>query len=252
MKHKLKKHKKTLYTFIAAVFWLGVWQVVSMKYGMDFVLPSPLRTLEVLIDRAQTASFWSAIGFSVSRIMLGFALSVVLSVFLSLLSIKIKAAGVLFDPFCSVIRAVPVASFIILVLVMFSSKYVSVIISLLMGFPVIYSTLRRGIESAPEQLIEVADVYRMGYFGRLKYIYIPSLKPYFASSFTVGCGLCFKSGIAAEVIGYPRGSVGEAMYLAKVGFNMPELLSYTVVIVVISVLIEKMVALVFGRGQGSK
>ncbi len=242
MKHKLKKHKKALYTLLAAIFWIGLWQVLSMVYGMDFVLPSPLRTLEVLAEKAVQPSFWRAIGFSVSRIMAGFALSVILGAFLALLSIRVKAAGILFDPFCSVIRAVPVASFIILVLVMFSSKYVSVIISLLMGFPVIYSTLRRGIEATPDTLIEAADVFKMGYAGRLKYIYIPSLKPYFASSFSVACGLCFKSGIAAEVIGYPMGSVGEAMYQAKIGFDMPGLLSYTAVIVAVSVICERLIA----------
>lgn len=246
------KHKKTLYTLIAAIFWIGMWQALSMIYGMDFVLPSPLRTLEVLAEKARTATFWRAIGFSVSRIMAGFLLSALLGALLALLSVKIKAVGVLFDPFCSVVRAVPVASFIILVLVTFSSKHVSVIISMLMGFPVIYSTLRRGIEAVPAQLTETADVFKMNYAGRLKYIYIPHLIPYFASSFSVACGLCFKSGIAAEVIGYPQGSVGEAMYLSKVGFNMPELLAYTAVIVVISVLIEKAVACIFGERSRSK
>ena len=60
----------------------------------------------------------------------------------------------------------------------------------------------------------------------------------------MSAGLCFKSGIAAEVIGYPSGSVGEAMYLSKIGFDMPGLLSYTAVIVVISVLCEKAIMLI--------
>ena len=239
MKRISDKYKKVLYTLFAAVFWIGVWQAVSMIYDMDFVLPSPARTLEVFFEKVSEYTFWSAVGFSVTRIMTGFLLSAILGIVLSLLSIRVKLTGVLFDPFCSVVRAVPVASFIILVLVMFSSEYVSVIISLLMGFPVIYSTLRRGIEATPRELIEAADVFSLGFFGRLKYIYIPHLVPYISSALSVACGLCFKSGIAAEVIGYPRGSVGEAMYLSKIGFNMPELLSYTAVIVVVSVLIEK-------------
>lgn len=236
---KQTKMKKYLYTLLAAVFWIGVWQVVSMIYDMDFVLPSPVRTFEVFIDKVCELSFWSAVGFSVSRIMTGFFLSAVLGISLALISIRVKVTGVLLDPFCSVVRAVPVASFIILVLVMFSSEYVSVIISLLMGFPVIYSTLRRGIEATPRELIEAADVFSLGYLRRLKYIYVPHLVPYISSALSVACGLCFKSGIAAEVIGYPRGSVGEAMYLSKIGFNMPELLAYTAIIVVVSVLIEK-------------
>ena len=252
MKRISDKYKKVLYTLFAAVFWIGVWQAVSMIYDMDFVLPSPARTLEVFFEKVLEYTFWSAVGFSVTRIMTGFLLSAILGIVLSLLSIRVKLTGVLFDPFCSVVRAVPVASFIILVLVMFSSEYVSVIISLLMGFPVIYSTLRRGIEATPRELIEAADVFSLGFFGRLKYIYIPHLVPYISSALSVACGLCFKSGIAAEVIGYPRGSVGEAMYLSKIGFNMPELLSYTAVIVVVSVLIEKAIERVCRVKGGAK
>ena len=241
-----RKYKKALYILIAAVFWIGLWQVLAMKYGMEFLIPTPARTLEVLIEKAAEASFWTNIGFSVSRIMTGFLLSVLIGVTLALFSIRVRAVGILFDPFCSVVRAVPVASFIILVLVMFSTKYVSVIVSLLMGFPVVYSTLRRGIEATPRTLIEAADVFRMGYIGRLRYIYLPHLLPYLASALSISCGLCFKSGIAAEVIGIPQGSAGQAMYLSKVSFNMPELLAYTTVIVVISALIEKAVTLIFG------
>ena len=241
-----RKYKKALYILIAAVFWIGLWQVLAMKYGMEFLIPTPLRTLEVLTEKAAQASFWTNIGFSVSRIMTGFLLSVLIGATLALLSIRVRAVGILFDPFCSVVRAVPVASFIILVLVMFSTKYVSVIVSLLMGFPVVYSTLRRGIEATPRTLIEAADVFRMGYIGRLRYIYFPHLLPYLASALSISCGLCFKSGIAAEVIGIPQGSAGQAMYLSKVSFNMPELLAYTAVIVVVSALIEKAVTLIFG------
>ena len=241
-----RKYKKALYILIAAVFWIGLWQLLAMKYGMEFLIPTPARTLEVLIEKAAEASFWTNIGFSVSRIMTGFLLSVLIGVNLALFSIRVRAVGILFDPFCSVVRTVPVASFIILVLVMFSTKYVSVIVSLLMGFPVVYSTLRRGIEATPRTLIEAADVFRMGYIGRLRYIYLPHLLPYLASALSISCGLCFKSGIAAEVIGIPKGSAGQAMYLSKVSFNMPELLAYTTVIVVISALIEKAVTLIFG------
>ncbi len=242
---KTQKHKrsKILYTALAALFWILLWQLVSMLYGMDFVLPSPAKTLTVLIGCMGQSSFWSAIWFSVGRILLGFALSAVLGVGLALLSIKIKAVRILFDPFCAVVRAVPVASFIILVLVMFSSRNVSVVISFLMGFPVVYSTLRKGIDASPEELIECASMFSLSYLGCLKYIYIPHLMPYIASALSVACGLCFKSGIAAEVIGYPMGSVGEAMYQAKLGLDMPKLLSYTVVIVCVSVICEKLILL---------
>ena len=120
MKNKINKTKKAIYTTLAVVFWLVLWQVAAMLYGMDFILPSPIKTLAVLLENMANASFWTAVLFSVSRILLGFLLSAALGVFLAVVGIRLKVVRILFDPFCSVMRAVPVASFIIFVLILFS------------------------------------------------------------------------------------------------------------------------------------
>jgi len=215
-----------------------------MAIDMDFVLPSPASTVRALAENIAETKFWSSILFSVSRITVGFLLSGICGIFLAVSSIKLKPIKILFDPLCSVLRAVPVASFIILVLVMFSSKNVAAIISFLMGLPLVYSSISKAIDVSPEDMLEVADIYKMSFWARLRYIYVPHLRPYIANALTVSVGLCFKSGIAAEVIGYPMGSVGEKMYLAKQGLNMPDLFAYTVVIVLISVICEKVISAV--------
>ena len=240
---KTVNRKRILYGIISAVFWIMVWQAVAMIYDMDFVLPSPLTTLKALMENLRDIGFLKRILFSVTRIMSGFLLAVSVSLLISLISIRLRILRILFDPFCVVLRAVPVASFIILVLVIFSSRNVSVVISFLIGFPVAYSTIVKGIDSVPTELIETGDIFKMSFPRRLKYIYFPHLLSFFESGFSTSAGLCFKSGIAAEVIGYPMGSVGEAMYLAKIGFNMPDMLSYTVVIVIVSAAVEKLIVM---------
>ena len=64
--------------------------------------------------------------------------------------------------------------------------------------------------------------------------------PYFRSACTVGLGLCWKSGVAAEVIGITSGSIGEALYNAKILFSTAELLAWTVVIVLLSLAFERL------------
>ena len=240
--------KRWVKGIIAGVFWVGVWAIVAHIYKMDFVLPSPITTLKALAQNITDASFWAAVLWSTAKILCGFSLASVLGFILSVAGIKFRFIRTLFDPFCVSLRAVPVASFIILVLVMFSSRNVSLIISFLMAFPVIYSTLSGGTDSADEKLLETAKIFKMSFLRRLRFIYLPTLKPFLSSALSVGCGLAFKSGVAAEVIGFPKGSVGEAMYLSKVAFDMPEMLSYTVVIVIISVSIEKALGLLFRKG----
>lgn len=75
---------------------------------------------------------------------------------------------------------------------------------------------------------------------RLLYIYLPQLQPFLLSACSVALGMSWKAGIAAEVIGIPSGSIGEQLYEAKVYLSTADLLSWTVVIVLVSVLFEKL------------
>ena len=112
-------------------------------------------------------------------------------------------------------KTVPVVSFIILALLWIPTKYLSIVISFLMVLPVMYTNIQKGIDTTNIQLLEMAKTYRIGLFHTFRYIYIPAVFPFFLSACSIGLGLCFKSGIAAEVIGLPSHSIGEALYEAK-------------------------------------
>ena len=63
--------------------------------------------------------------------------------------------------------------------------------------------------------------------------------PYFHSACRLSLGMCWKAGVAAEVIGVPSGSIGEKLYNAKIYLNTPDLFAWTIVIIVISFVFEK-------------
>ena len=137
------------------------------------------------------------------------------------------------------VKAVPVASFIILVLIWVSPENLSVIISFLMVFPVIYTNVRDGIRSMDPRLAEMAEVFEIPVLLRVRYIYASQVLPFFRAGCSLALGLCWKSGIAAEVIGLPENTIGENLYNAKIYLNTPDLFAWTLVIVAVSVLFEK-------------
>ena len=145
-----------------------------------------------------------------------------------------------FAPAVMVVKAVPVASFIILVLVWVPSRNLSVVISFLMVFPILYTNVLDGILSTDPKLLEMADVFALPHAVRIRYIYVSQVLPFFRTGCSIGLGLCWKAGVAAEVIGIPDGSIGEKLYNAKVYLNTPDLFAWTVVIVLISLLFEKL------------
>lgn len=232
----------------AVLFWLAVWQAGSMVIGREILLVSPLKTLLRLGQMTVTASFWLSIAFSFCRIAAGFLLAVTAGSILAALSFRFLRVRELLAPVILAMKTIPVASFIILALIWFSSRNLAVLISFLMVFPVIYTNVLAGIEAEDRELLEMAEVFGMSRLRRLRYIDIPQVFPFFRSGCEVALGLCWKSGIAAEVIGMPRGSIGERLQQAKVYLDTPDLFAWTLVIVAVSLLFEKAFLLALKRG----
>jgi NitT/TauT family transport system permease protein len=85
----------------------------------------------------------------------------------------------------------------------------------------------------------MARVFRLPPLRTVRYIYVSQVLPYFRTGAAIGLGLCWKAGIAAEVIGIPTGSIGEKLYKAKIYLQTPDIFAWTLVIILISLLFER-------------
>lgn len=234
----------------SVLLWIAVWQLASMWLDRDILLVSPFRVLCRLGQLIWTASFWKTVGFTLSRIASGFFLAAASGVLLAAVASRYSRIRELLAPVMLAVRSVPVASFIILALIWFSSENLSVLISFLMVLPVIYVNVLGGIRCGDRQLLEMAQVFRIPKIRVVRYIYVPQVMPYFYTACSVSLGMCWKAGVAAEVIGMPKGSVGERLQQAKVYLDTPDLFAWTLVIVAASLVFEKAVLSVVRRAAG--
>ena len=226
----------------AVLLWLVVWQLGSMALGQELLLPSPVSALLRLFTLAGTAEFWHSLSFSACRILGGFLLAVLAAVPLAALSARFLRIRQLLAPAVAAVKAVPVASFIILAFLWLPSKQLlALFIAFLMVFPPVYGNLLEGICQIDPQLLEMAQVFRVPFFRRLWGIGLPQVLPYFRAACSLSLGLCWKAGVAAEVIGVLDHSIGGALYQSKIYFEMTDLFAWTISVVAISVLFEKLV-----------
>ena len=236
----MKQNKQFFRRLLAVAFWLAVWQAAAMAIGQEVFLVSPVQALCTLVQLLPRADFWQRVCFSSGRILLGFVLGAVISVVLAVCAARWSAADALLAPVMQLVKATPVASFIILALVWVSGKSLSILISFFMVLPVLYGAVRTGLESADPQLLEMARVFRLPLGRRVKAIWLPAVLPAFRQGCSVALGICWKSGVAAEVIGLPDGSIGDALYRAKITLSTGELFAWTFVIIVLSAAFEKL------------
>lgn len=224
----------------SVVFWLALWQAASMALAQPLLLASPVQAAARLWQLLPSSAFWAAVGFSAGRILSGFLLSCCAAVLCGALAARFVRVRELLAPLVAAVKAVPVASFIIVALIWVPSRNLALLISSLMAFPPLYLNLLEGIGQTDRALLEMARVFRMPFSRRLWGVYVPQVLPYFRSAASLALGLCWKSGIAAEVIGLPAGSMGERLYAAKIYFETPDLFAWTIAIVAVSVLFERL------------
>ena len=183
----------------AAMFWLAVWQAAAMAIGQEVFLVSPIQAAGTLMELLPQADFWQRVGFSAGHILLGFALGVVVSVLLAAAAERWAWVDTLLAPVIQLVKATPVASFIILALVWVSGRSLSILISFLMVLPVLYSAVRTGIESADVQLLEMAQVFHLPLVRRVKAIWLPFCRP-------SGRGAAWRWASAGRAVWPPRSS----------------------------------------------
>ena len=238
------KAKKRIFTVCAVVFWLGVWQAAAMIINKSLILASPVEVIERLFTLFPEESFFPSILFSLSKIMLGFLIGTAAGVLFAVLAGKFVFFERLFSPLITAVKAVPVASFTILALIWITSSDLSILITFLIAVPVVYSNVFEGFRAFDPKLTIMADIFHISPFRRFVGIYLSQIMPYFRSAVKLAVGLCWKSGVAAEVIGTPKGSIGEKLYNSKVYLETADLFAWTLVIIILSLITEKLILLI--------
>ncbi len=240
MRSSILNRKEIVKKISVIIFWIFIWLIASIIMDNRLLLPSPIDVLRSLFELLKFKDFYLMVANTFFRIISGFILATILGIILSVLAYKSSIFKFFIQPLLSIIKATPVASIIILALVWISSKNLSVFISFLMVLPTIYTSILKGLESTDKKMLEMAMVFKVKGYKLVRYIYIPSIKPYLISASSLALGLCWKAGVAAEVIGLPSKTMGEALYTAKIYLNTSELFAWTLFIVAISFFVEKL------------
>lgn len=223
---------------IPSAFWLLVWQGMAMWVDSDLLLPGPWTVVCTLAQLAGESDFWHATGFTLLRVFAGLAAGTLLGALIAVLTCASRWCDRILSPAVKVIRATPVASFILLVLLWAATGAVPGIISALMVLPVVWGNVCKGIFGADPQLLEMSRAYRFNRGKRIRLIYLPAAAPYFAAGVETSLGLAWKAGVAAEVLCLPKLAVGTQVYFSKIYLETPSLFAWTLAVIILSFVVE--------------
>ena len=235
---KSKLLNKSVISISIFAFWLGIWYALAYVVDSVLLLPTPHETLFALFDLATTFEFYKVVFFTLIRVAFGLILGISCGIIFAILCYRFEILKTLFNPIISVIRATPVASFIVLLWVLVSGSALAVVVAFLMVMPIVWQNTLDGFNSIPKELIEVADIYELSLRRRFSVLILPILSDYIFPAVITSVGLAWKSEIAAEIIAYTKDSVGMHINDAKSLMLTPTVFAWTAIIVVMSIALE--------------
>lgn len=240
---------KTLDIF-GILFWILVWQITSMVINEEILLVSPCVVFKTFFEILFEKDFWIRVLTSFSKIAAGFFLGAVSGSVLGAVSERNRLIYALAKPLNQVVKSTPVASFIILILFWIKSANISVVISFLIVFPVFFSNVFQGMKNLDVKMDQMAMIYHMSFKNKFLYVNLPQIMPYFISACSLGMGMCWKAGIAAEVIATPKNSIGDILYRSKINMDSASLLAWTAAVIILSIVFEKFFLWVLNKISG--
>lgn len=234
-----KKEKK--FYILSIMFWICMWQILALSVNQEILLVSPISVLIQVFHMIQIKETWMIMMRSTVGIMVGFSFAFFCGFFLALFSYRFQMVKIWIAPVLFLMKSIPVASFILLLFLFLSAKLLPLAIVFFMVLPLAYTNFLQAFSSISFQLLEMAKVFEVSTWKQWRYLYSSELFPAVKTICTIGVGFAWKAGVAAEVIGMCQGTIGQALYEAKIYFDTVFLFAWTIIILFASLLCEKMI-----------
>ena len=235
--------KKIVFSAGSILFWVLLWHIMASiaNRNLLFAIPLPLDAVKELFSCITKEFFWKAVGVSLSNIVIGFTLAVVSGLVCGMLSGNSSVFKIITSPVSRLIRSVPVAAFIVLAWLWIPSTSIPSFIAFLMVFPIVWLQVETALLSVDNRLVEMAKVMGMDKKGIILNIKLPAVLPALRNACITGLGFAWKSGVAAEVICNPTGSIGALLSNAKSNLEYARVFAIVLTIVVLSLILENII-----------
>ena len=237
---------KVLKTILSAIIVLSIWEIAALLINDAYFLPDILQTFKALIKIISSRSFFEVVFTSVYRVFSGLFYGIATGTVLAGICYKFDIVNSIISPIISIMKATPVACIIVLLWVSLNYTELAIFVVILMVLPIVWQNVYEGLKAVDDQLNEVTKVFELTKFQRLKVLVVPSVLSYLLPAIVTSVGLAWKAEVAAEIMS--NSNMGRLIYDFKtVSYDTASIFAWTVIIVTLSIVFEKVTKMLFGR-----
>jgi NitT/TauT family transport system permease protein len=211
---------------LSLVALVALWWVVAFLTASPQLLPAPERVFAVFLRLLRDGELPFNIAVTLARVAIAFVIAMIAGTVLGVLAGRSPRFDAVIDPWLTVGLNLPVLVVIVLAYIWIGLNDVAAVVAVAIAkTPTVVVTIREGGRAFDRQLDEMASVYRLGLWRRLRWIALPQLAPYLAAAGRSGLSITWKIVLIVELLGRPNG-VGFALNMQFQNFNVAAILAY--------------------------
>lgn len=234
--------KRIVLTCLSILLIPVAWQLLSWQMAQPQLIPSFPDLIRALLRLVYSSGFLVSIGTTCLRACVGLLLSLAAASITAFLLNRSEAIRFLFMPWLSLLRSVPVISFILLALIFLNPEMIPLLIAFLTMYPLLTENLLKGLMNRRDSWKILTRQFHLNAWNRLFQINYPQLKPYLFSGLASAVGFGWRAIIMGEVLSQCVDGIGKRMKEAQVFIDVPELIAWTLVAIVLSWLTDKLIS----------
>src|SRR6266513_2817904 len=222
---------------VSLALLIAAWYACSQLAGAR-LLPDPQAVALAIVDEARSGALALNLGATFARVAVAFLIAMALGSVIGLIMGRSRIADRLGDPWLIVLLNLPALVIIVLAYVWAGLTETAAIAAVALNkLPIAIVTVREGARSLDRALDDMAQVFRMGVWSRLRHVILPQLAPYLAAAARSGLSLVWKIVLIVELLGRPNG-VGFEIGVAFQLFDVTRILAYALAFIAVMLVIE--------------
>jgi taurine transport system permease protein len=186
------------------------WLVARLELVKPLFLPAPGAVWDAFVS-ANTDGYrgfllWEHLAISLQRVLIAFALAVLVAVPLGMLVASSRTLETVVDPFVNFYRPLPPLAYYTLLVIWFGiGERSKVLLLLLAAFPPVFIATVQGVRAVRRERIDAARSLGAGRAKTMRYVVFPSILPDVFTGMRVSIGFTYTTLVAAEMVAAKTG-----------------------------------------------
>ena len=223
-----------------ALVWV-VWELIHLTGWKKYVLPGPGVTLSNLWQQAQTGLLWHAIGDTMMRAVLGYAVALVIGTVVGLLVARIPPLRAAVGSLITGLQTLPSAAWIPFAIILFSLNTTTIVFIIVMAAaPAIANGVIAGVDYIPPLLLKSGKMIGLRGLSLTWYLVMPAALPTFMAGIKQAWAFTWHALLTAELLVLVAGvpSIGVLFQADQDQTDMPSTIAIMIVILILGILVD--------------